>query len=676
MIYTKLLRFREDQLENYQGPPIEYSISDYHHAPRQVVRKSSTRVSLQGQELGSRRRVSQYSILDENNPLKSHINQRKPSAAGTEHSYDPFRTSRNQITKTQAAQAAHARTTVLRRLSRSHQQGQSNTSLNRSAISRKSFRNPALTRIQQADAYSIASSPPPVPGESRTQLNPSINEKRIPQCSSRRSMSSGLPARTSMSYKRGVSFAHMRRRSTSAHHLRSTKQRDASPFTLQQRYLHGDPEPPPFNPPSVPAGDSPQNVPPTIRSRKNPARSAEEVSARREKTSSVYWKEDTRKISSELEKFCDEAFNRVSMASTVVTSTPTEILDQSYDSPATSLGAPEDSHTSFKAYRAPKRSEIDDSYLNRPLPLPPSFGHLGSFTYRELAKTRALLKERAADRSMVMAPGYFDEVIAHLDRLMQPSTTRVNEQDRRAVSSPDQPTRQPSKDEFEMLLAKGPFSLRSTSEPVSKGRRKDGRDRATVRIVDRHPDQNPISPTKPLTIRKKSGTSTPSTESVQNQRPQDQLRSEDMRSYDRIHGAERRSAGLSLLESSLEPIEEDDKEHRDHRNSKTSSGEGKRRGWFRRHEPAQRSQDHDRGPPPPLKDEPLSHLEMREKSRKRASDAPSDESRGSETKKASSAKDRFFKIFSKRDPKDSNGSAEQGSGGDFAIRSALIEREC
>lgn len=659
MIYAKLLRFREDQLENYQGPPIEYSVSDYHHGPRQAVRNSSTRVSLQGQGLGSRRHASQYSILDENHPSKSHINQRKPSVAGTEHSYDPFRTSRNQITKTQAE---HARTTVLRRPSRSHKQGQSNTSLNRYAT-RKSFRNPALSRVQQADAYSIASSPPPVPGASSSQLNPSIRERRISQCSSRRSMSSGLPGRTrtSMSYKRGVSFAHMRRRSASAHHLRPSKPNDASPLTLQQRYLHEDPEPESSNPQSLPADDSPKNVPPVIRSRKNPTRSGEEATARRTQTSSLYWKDDTRKISNELGKVCDEAFNRASMASTVVTSAPTELLDQSYDSPATSLGTQEDSRTSFKAYRASRRNEIDDSYLNRPLPLPPSFEHLGSFTYRELAKTRALLKERAADRSMVMAPGYFDEVIAHLDRLMQPSTTRVNEQDRRTVSTPDGPTRKPSKDEFEMLLARGPFGLRSTSEPVHKGRRKDGRERATVRMVD----HNPISPTKPLTIRKKSRSSTPSTEPDHRQRSQDPLRSEDVRPYDRQ--GERRSAGLSLLESSLEPIEEDDKENRDHRNSKASSGEGKRRGWFRRHDPAQHGQDIDKGPPPPQKDESLSQQETRDVSRKRASDAPSDESRGSETRKASSAKERFFKMFGKREPKDSKGSVGRGSGGDFTF---------
>lgn len=666
VIYAKLLRFREEQLENYQGPPFEYSVSDYHHGPRQTVRNPSTRVSLQNQELGSRRRVSQYSILDENNLSRSNINQRKPSVAGTEQSYDPFRTSRNQITKIQAAQAEHARTIVLRRLSRSHRQGQSNTSLNRHATSKKSFRNPALARVQQADAYSIASSPSPVPGSSRSRLTPSINERSISQCGSRRSMSSRMPARTSMSYKRGVSFAHMRRRSISAHHLRSTKQKDASPLTLQQRYLHEDPEPASSSPQYLPAGDSPQTVPPTIRSRKNPARSSEEVAARKANAASAYWKDDTRIISSELEKVCDEAFNRASIASTVLTSAFTEPLDQSYDSPATSMGALEDLGNSSNAYRAPRRNEIDDSYLNRPLPLPPSFGHLGSFTYRELARTRALLKERAADRNMNMAPGYFDEVIAHLDRLMQPSTTKVNEQDRRAVSTPDKPTRQPSKDEFEMLLARGPFSLRSTSEPASKGSRKDGKERATVRIVD----PNPISPTKPLTIRKKSRSSTLSAESDQRQRLQDQWRSEDVRSCDRLQG-ERRSAGLSLLESSLEPIEEDDKETRDYRSWKTLSGEGKRRGWFRRHEPVDRSQDTDRGPPPPQKDEALSqHQETRDKSRKRASDAPSDESRGSETRKASSAKEKFLKIFSKREPKDSKGS---GDGGESTVRPNAIE---
>lgn len=665
MIYAKLLRFREDQLENYQGPPIEYSVSDYHHAPRQTLGNSSTRVSLSGQELGSRRRVSQYSILDENNLSKTHINQRKPSVAGTEHSYDPFRTSRNQITKNQAAQAEYAKTTVLRKLSRSHKQGQSNTSLNRYVTSKKSFQNPALARVQKADAYSIASSPPPVPRTSISQLNSSIDEKRVSRCSSRRSMSSGLPARNSMSYKRGVSFAHMRRRSTSAHYLRSSKPKDASPFTLQQRYLHEEPEQASSDTRFVAAGDSPPNVPHAIRSRKNPPRSGQEVAARRAKTTSVYWKEDARTISSELEKVCDEAFNRSSMASTVVTSAATEPLDQGYDSPTTSLGAHEDSGRLSKAYRGPRRNDIDDSYLNRPLPLPPSFGHLGSFTYRELARTRALLKERAADRSMVMAPGYFDEVIAHLDRLMQPSTTRVNEHDRRAISTPDQPTRQPSKDEFEMLLAKGPFSLRSTSEPFSKARRKDGKDRATIRTVE----QNPISPTKPLTIRKKSGSSTPSTESAPRQRPTDRLRDEDVRPYDRLQGAERRSAGLSLLEGSLEPIEEDDKENRDQRNSKTLSGDGKKRGWFRRQEPVQRSHDIDRGPPPPLKDGHGSQeWETSDKSRKRASDAPSDESRGSETRKASSAKERFFKMFGRREPKDSKGSAERGTGGDLMFR--------
>lgn len=660
MIYAKLLKFREDQLENYQGPPIEYSVSDYHHAPRRAPRRLSTLASLQGQDLG-RRHVSQYSILEEENPTKAPGNQRKPSVANTEQSYDPYRPSRNQISKTEADQV---RITVLRRLSGSHKQSVSTTSLNRRTVSRGSARNPVLSRVQEGEAYSIASSPPPM-GASIHQLNSSINEGRMSRCSSRRSMSSTVPVRTSMSYKRGVSFVHTRRRSVAANQLRVRKKRRAT-RTVQDQYVQDGLEQGSVSHRSLPRADSPQNVPPTIRSRKNTARSGEEIPARKSKTASVYWKEDARKLSSELEKVCDEAFNRASVASTVATTAPTENLDLSYESPATSLGIP-DSQTSLNTYRAARRMDIKDSYLNRPLPLPPSLDHLGSFTYRELAKTRALLKERAADPSMVMGPGYFDEVIAHLDRLMQPSTTRVNEQDRRVVSTPDQPTRQPSKDEFEMLLARGPFSLRSVSDPVSKRQRKDLSGRKTVRVVSEK-DQKPISPTKPLTIRKKSGSSTIETASDQQQKFRESY-TVNARPYDRSQGVERRSAGLSLLESSLEPIEEDeDKENRGSRNSKTLFGEGKKRGWFRRHEPAQRSQDSNKGPPLPAKEDPPAQhhqsLGTRDKSRKRVSDVPSDESKSrvSEGKKASIGRG-FFKIFSKRESKDSKNSADRVSGG-------------
>ncbi len=644
VIYTKLLRFREDQLENYQGPTIEYSTSDYHHAPPRLMRLSSTRVSLQDLGSGgSHRRVSQYSILDECNKRKTLANQRKPSLAETEQSYDPFRPSRNQITKTQADRA---RITVLRRLSEFQKQRQPHASVTGHTASKFSVRNSALTRAQQADAYSVASSSPQVPVPRISRINTRITERHISPCSSRRSVSYKVPVRTSMSYKRGVSFAHMRRLSISANHLHSVA-RKVSPLTPQARYFRDGPERSAFSPETPSVADSPENLPPPIRMHKSTEGSGEGPSARQG------WKEDTRNVSSELEQVCDEAFNRTSMASTMVTAAPTE-PDQNYDSPATSLGVLGDWQISNGTYHAARRKNKRDSYLNRPLPIPPSVEHLESYTYRELAKTRALLQERAADTSMVMGPGYFDEVIAHLDRLMQPSTLRVNEQDRRAVSTPDQQARHPSKDEFELLLAKGPYGLQSVSEPISKEHEKD---KATVRIVD----EKPISPTKPLTIRKRSA------DSDRRQGAREQAYGGgDTRYYERPQGADRRIVGLSLLlDNALEPIEEDeDKENRDPRHSKTISAEGKKRGWFRRHEPAQRSQDSGRGPPPPPKNEPLlqyhEEVSAKDKATNWASGTPSDEIRVSETKKISTAKGRFFKIFSKRENKESKSRASAG----------------
>lgn len=569
--------------------------------------------------------------------------------AETEQSYDPFRPSRNQIG---VVQADRARITVFRGFSGSHKQHQRNTPDSRRTNSKISAQNPTLTRTPQSEVHNVPSSLPPQPISIIPQVNPNINERRLSQCSSRHSVAHAVPVRTSMSYKRGVSFAHMRRRSgTTDNHFLSTPRNASTPLTIQERYLRDGLQQAAFSPETPSTVDSPQQMPPPIRMRKNHARAGQDLAARE------YWKEDA---STELEKVCEEAFNRKSTASTVMTITRTE-HDYSFDSPATSLGVHEDSQASPSGFHVARKKDGRELYLNRPLPLPPSFEHLESYTYRELAKTRALLKERAADKSIVLAPGYFDEVIAHLDRLMQPSTLRVNECDQRAVSTPDETLRHPIKDEFEMLLAKGPYGLRSVSEPITKGRE---REKATSGIVDEHP----ISPTKPLTIRKKDGPSIISLDPDRRSASRVHSHShEEARYYDRPQGADRWIAGLSLVERHLEPIEEDeDKENRYPRNVKLISAETKRKGWFRRHEPTQQNQGNGNGHTAPPRKEP--HLQhhpdvdiSRENSAKRVSDVPRDPSRTSEKKKLSSAKEKFLKIFTKRERKDSKGRSKRSS---------------
>lgn len=364
------------------------------------------------------------------------------------------------------------------------------------------------------------------------------------------------------------------------------------------------------------------------------------------------------------------------MASSVASAT-SDTPTRNYASPATSLGIYEGPQTTFNGSNDVNARDVLglSSLQDRPLPMPPAYEHLGSFTYRELAKTRALLKKRAADASMMMSPGYFDDVIAHMDRLMQPSTDRIQESAPRAVSTPIQLSDSVrSKDELAQLLKRGPYSLRSASEPVPNGtylslRPNDFDSRVTVRIVD--DDEKPISPTKPLTIRKKSSSSTPSTEVAARHNSKERSDYDgEVKPYDRLRSGERRSAGSSLLESSLEPIREDeDKENRNPGGRKASSGEWKKKAWFRRHEPVKRSEVGDQGPPPPPKD----HLSNRErahvawlretKARKRVSDAPSDESQGSDTKKGLSGTAKFFKIFGKRNSKEMKNAGASTVGG-------------
>lgn len=661
MVYAKLLRFQEDQLENYQGPSFEYSVSDYHHGPKKTVRQPSPQASLQG--LGNRQIASQYSILNESSqPRQGHSCQRQVSMAETERSYDPFRTSRNQIAR---GQADRSRITVLRGPSGSHQNRVSKVSLNRRVMSRASVQHPAVNRVQQADVYSLASSSLDIPNPSRTQS--SAKAKSISRCSSRRSLSHSIVVHASTSYRRGVSFAQMRRPPNMLHQATLAKEKELASLSLQERYIQDSLSQASPNSQSLLAADSPQSAVSTIivRSRKDPTVDNEETPKRKERPMSSYWKEDARQVSSELEKACDEAFNRYSAASTAVTGM-VETPERETSSPATSIGIHGERYTSTGSRRLTGGSSLQ----GRPLPLPPAYEHLGSFTYQELAKTRALLQKRAADTSLA---GHFDDIIAHLDRLMQPSTVRVQEADRRAVSAPgEQGDITHGHDEFEKLLSRGPFGLRSTSEPVTQSssnylplKRHDLDNRPTIRAIVGS-NQKPISPTKPLTIRKKRSDLTDQT-----QRQRSLVRGEPSS----LQTGERRSAGLSLLESSLEPIKEDEKETRGTRGSKTFSGETKKRGWFRRHERAESSQDSDKGPPLPPKDYLPSQEDLHTGSakeadtKKRGSDVPSDGSRASETRKPSGGRGMFFKIFSKWDSKEPKNVTARSSGGTLKLKS-------
>lgn len=315
------------------------------------------------------------------------------------------------------------------------------------------------------------------------------------------------------------------------------------------------------------------------------------------------------------------------------------------------------------AVRPVAKSSQLKAYEDRPLPEPPVEDNIGSFTHRELVKTRDILIKRAADRDM--PPGSLDEVIAHLDRLMQPSAIRLKEEERRAVSTPD-PGLAPNKDTFERFLEGRDVTFRSASDPTAESPRKRRRG-DTIRIVDDRYEQK-ISPVKPLTIRKKSNSSTPSTETLRKRASQDkllqlpQLPPGDIRPYDRFQSGDRRSAGLNLLENSLEPIEEhaDDREYqpKDHAVKKKKS-------WFFRGHHTRKSQESDNMPPPLPKEPGFQNFGGRKEvpAWKRASDPPSETSQNSESKKeGTSGKAKLLKLFGKGGPKSKRSSQELKGG--------------
>ena len=614
-------------------------------------------------------------------PRKSHSQSvhRQASVAETVESYDPYRPSRAQIAKPQADQP---RITLLR-VSSQDTSRKPSTRLGSSI----SARNPAIARTRNTeDIYSIASSPPrsmTMHSAGLSQLQRMMTNRRVSRgnsrmtLSSRRSMrsnSSVVIARKSTSYKRNVSFMHNRKRSFSGRHPRlQSQEHHTSPFTLQERFLRDQSQSyAKSKEASISPAESMKEIPPSqdlpvLRSRKSPVK---EHTAKKPRVESHYWREDARKVSVEMEKLCDDAFNRSPIASSIPTprteATGNRFSQNTYSSPATSFSVHEDP-VPMSMTRHSKARQIEVDYQQRPLPLPPATErqmdseHLGSYTQRELAKTRDLLKKRAAESTM--PPGYLDEIIAHLDRLMQPSTIRLREEERRAVSTPDPSSGLPRGDTFEQIMEKSNFGFRSASEPSK--RQDTTHTQSTIRVIDSADGLKPISPIKPLTIRKKSESSTPSVGSPQPIIPKERLFTTEELYSQQVDRT--RSAGLVLLENpSLDPIDEDeDKENFDPATRRTEFPEPKRRKWFRRLQPVQQTRDNDRGHLPPAKgqQQPLSYVHPSDqRARNRFSDVPSEESHTSEHKKGS-GKARFFKMFSSKH-------VDKSAGGEYDLGDA------
>ena len=230
-----------------------------------------------------------------------------------------------------------------------------------------------------------------------------------------------------------------------------------------------------------------------------PRKLASDLDVRKPRVVSHYWKDEARKVSTELGKICEEAFNRSSVSSSSVSQgRPTE-------SPATSVST----------HDVPTAVRLNKELKNRPLPQPPPES-LGSYTLRELADTRRRLLEHCEDNGSDKIPAYLTSVIANLDRLIEADHMQPETLDKRSASDPTpasvrSTTHRTAVSGRYHLSSKaslnpqsrhiyGTLSQRAASDPVKPTNKGSFQD-ATIRLVSPDPT-SPMQIIPPLNVRK------------------------------------------------------------------------------------------------------------------------------------------------------------------------------
>lgn len=405
--YYALMKHREEQLENFTPTQdhLRYSSSDYHHLQGQAKRVSAPGANPRP----ASRSKSQFSILnDEHLQSRNSILEPPPS----ERSYDPYRASKDPIVKDKDGYSVTVHTGASR-----HSQKQATT---------QTLRHPPSLRVEalkkEQRRISTASSSASL-GNSRASLRSKRTLSR--HSMSRASLaSSNIPSsppvivRPSNKHKRPVNFSHLRKSST-ASALDDTQSTNAT-LTPRKRASRIKQSAPDIRDPlSSPAiyFQSP------VRSKKETQASSAAQARQHGHTNSQVINTEARKVSTELGRFCEEAFNRSSGSSSHRTSATAS--QTPYDTPPSSISNQNSTHS--------VHGQITPAGPKRPLPEVPAETP-NSYAARELAETRNRLAARyVADPSA--SSQTYTEVLAHLDALLKRPLPAADS--KRAVSLPE-----------------------------------------------------------------------------------------------------------------------------------------------------------------------------------------------------------------------------------------------
>ncbi|KAF2655256.1 Pkinase-domain-containing protein [Lophiostoma macrostomum CBS 122681] len=496
--YSALLKYRNDQLEDYSPGPhtVAYSSSDHHHH----VRYSPTSQDLL--ELPTyqhNRSQSGYSILNNEHLYSKHSFYGPPSS---DVSYDPFRASRDPIIP---ASSINQNVTVLRGSDSGSRRVRPATALGHHTGS--SLRIQAMTNSNRQSSVRSRNSSKRSTPSTRSQRSATAQRRSMSRSSMTSSVWPSSPpvvVRPGTLGKRGVSFSHLKRSSIASAFTTSTSGPRYTPeqrkFLSRARDSVGtsvlsSPRPAMLG---TPATRAVPLVPPSPK--------VPRLRVRNPDSPSKYIQSEARKVSTELEKVMEEAFNRSSVSSSVRTTTTERNKHVSeFDTPPTSFSNTRDSagSTMGTPYAA-------GSVPQRPLPPVPDETP-NTFLQRKLAETRAEIVQRLGKEGDNTE--HFNEVLDHLDRLMVPTANGAKRTASAPTKSPEHAALLPviseeARADLEDRREHYSPVCRAVTDPIRpdlQGRRAMTEQSITIRLVDQSPTPIPIAP---LNIRKRSGAST------------------------------------------------------------------------------------------------------------------------------------------------------------------------
>ncbi|KAJ5229111.1 hypothetical protein N7489_009819 [Penicillium chrysogenum] len=560
MFYNALAKFRDEQLENYQGQPLEYSASDYHHISRPGGRVRRGR-SQTGQ--GSSKHRAQFPSVKEFPRRLSSF--KEPMSSGTVESYDPYRSPKHGGT---GSEARYANVTV-------HRESSENPE---AILSSPRVKPPPSIAEEQEPEESDGPDGSPFTVLQKRKHGPSSMKSfvssKVPHSSSRaRGMSTH-----SMSYRRNVSFRHARNRSHGSTSAKPKKRKIATP--TQQNEIKRSPSTcslqlmaDGLDLPDMPSSPPLPAQPTVVRANGPKVKSLGQI--RKVRDTDYTWKEDTRKVSHELSQICEEAFNG-SSATTIRTTSGAS----GYETPGTpvSMASPE---------QAQPTSTIPVSNTSKE--------SARSYNIKELTETRQKLIEHSRGRKDNV-PAYLSGVITHLDRLIEEDQVQNGTRSELDVAPSQDPfITSPNETLLPAISENGASPVRTPSETsprrhqrprASLATSQGGDAKATIRMVP-HSSFRSMEEVKPLTIRKKNYSKFASSDVHE-------FAMGDSAGGDRNFSIGSRHAGQP---SGLAPIEEVPLSPKKATNR---ASEGKKWSWFKH-----RSQGSDNPPALPPKD---SHL--------------------------------------------------------------------